>query len=352
LRDPEARTISAILHAIRDPSFIGKEHITSPNFQDIINEPSLMKLFANTQTSYLSAEIEEEISWLKKIPDFKFSSDQIFQENISIDRALDYAKTLDFVGFVENFENDSGILFDRLQLHRPSFPKLLNVANNKNLSEGLGRKELAIIKKANELDNELYVKVLEIKKNNPNKSHHFFEKEKFSSNIKAFQSELTNRKKQVSSLLPPFKGSGFHELEMDGEGNLFRWTGPYTISNILIDLYPKKNILHIQYNLYPSYAATKVTFYIDGDYVGESLATDTDSETQEMLFRLPDTCNSFYQLKFVVDRVSKPTEQDLRKLGFLIKSINILTPAELKWRKFYNKYIRFLARTLLALFRL
>lgn len=166
LRDPVARSISAIEHLKRDPNHPQRSKLTDFSFSvtDLLSHPKLAENFANPQTRMLGSELDiasiasalHEGTLSRKAAGAMLS--QATREPVTDNtfyRACERIKRLDFVGVTERFDLCVAALADMLNLHVPSVPHLnANPAKREPLA--YDPQDLAALGEANKYDAALY----------------------------------------------------------------------------------------------------------------------------------------------------------------------------------------------------
>ena len=317
LREPVARTISAIRHAMRDARFRPEKiNLEGKSFKEIIRDPVLMSWFSNTQVSLLAADCSREVI-IQHYVQRKVITDQLpFINDVVFDLKLASArlKLFDFVGIVEQFEQDLLQLADLCEFYPPSTAPLLNKMPQDE-SLWLDDEDMAILTEQNTLDIALYQQALEISASKAPLQRDACLRKYFSlSSTIATDIQI--------DLAPPFSGWGFYEFEQEN-GITYRWSGPHNSSGISIKLAHGHYQIKFKYYLDATQFAQNVEFFI-GDkkpeakvwkemgfyYCAFTLEIVNHEEIIDFTFKTDRTLQSFIS-----------NNNDLRSLGFMLIDI-------------------------------
>lgn len=245
LREPVDRTISAIRHAIADPTFRPSGvAMQGRALREVIRDPEVMARFANNQTGLLSASGGDGAAW---------SFDSIEPD---LDLALANLARFDVVGLAEDFDAGMRLLARRCGLYPVKSTPRLNVAAPLP-DEVLAPAERAIVASYNTLDLALYAAA---------RRRHGVDPAPSRQAVLDGLPDACFPALDGSALLPrhPFCGYGFYGPDDTGPGQAWRWTGPATESGITFRLRAVRRCLfYVEYLLLDGYA-TRVEFRIDG----------------------------------------------------------------------------------------
>lgn len=312
-RDPVERTISAMRHALVDPRFCPKEvDIRQQTLMSLVDSERDLLRFVNIQAAVLSsslgvgaAERNDDIG--KK---FDFTYDQLVP---SLDVALENLYELDFVGLSEFMPESLSILSSRYGF----FPTVLGPFRNESRGPdayGLEKYFIDKIRDANYLDCELFEHVKRI----------FHGRVESVNRIEVEKSVINSRNRiaGVFSLEAPFDGWGFHEVESNGRGGHFRWSGPHLRSGVGVVLRSSKRYRGwIAYWMDPSNCATSLEVFINGAKC-DAAPTQKNGGSRIEFCVDPQQGEADYlvEIEFRVDKVSSASF-DARRLGFVLSGL-------------------------------
>jgi hypothetical protein len=224
LRDPIARTLSAIRHLQRDPQFHPlHDRIRGMTLSAILRDESLASHFRDAQTGYLSAHRSpEEVSrYLKlKSEGGQFAEPWDIEGPADLERAKRQLDTIEFVGICEDLDDLFPSLCDEMLFHYPRFPPRVNVAPWHDPIE-LTEEDLSVLHELNKLDVDLYNYARAIRRRSDGQAFEFgpLIRKHCAEGIYRVQSQSFAI--DICDRLP---GSGWYEPEQSR--NCMRWTGP------------------------------------------------------------------------------------------------------------------------------
>ena len=320
LREPIARTISAIQHAMRDTNFwSAKPDIEGKTFKEIIRDPEIMKWFANGQVSLLAANcprdlIIEQYQQRKDIADpLPFLNDVCFDQKL----AIKHLKKIDFVGIMEQFDQSLLHLADLFGFYPPKATPFLN-KNCQNELCSLDDEDMTILAEHNTLDIKLYQHALEISAQQVPLQRDICLRKYFSSQLPIVKNILVD-------LVSPFSGWGFYEAEKEN-GLTYRWSGPYDSSGITIKLAHGRFKLKFKYYLDAKQFAQSVQIYIGNHKPEAKVWKEMGYHYYEIVLDIHESNGEIIDFILKVDRTISPSiwgDQDIRKLGFMFLGIDI-----------------------------
>jgi len=320
LREPIARTVSAIHHAMRDPSFRPAQlDLEGKTLKEIIRNPDVMKWFANTQVSLLAADcpqklIVEDYVQRKTMTDpLHFMNDATFDLELACVRL----KHLDFVGIVEQFDQGLLRLADLCSFYPPSAAPLLNNMP-RDVSLRLDDEDMAILAEQNALDIALYQQALEISASQT-------PLQRDASLRKYFSLRSPIASNAQIDLAPPFSGWGFYKYQQSNDIT-YRWSGPFNNSGFSIKLAQGCCKLKFKYYLDAKQFAQSVEIFI-GDHKPEAKVwKEMGYHYCEFSLDIADSNGEMIEFIFKTDRTVSPStwgDQDLRSLGFMLVGFDI-----------------------------
>lgn len=317
LREPVARTISAINHALLDPAFRPPSlEVEGRTLRDIVHDPTSMRLFGNSQTGLLSADgtLKNSLaSYHTATGDERLPLLDDITPNLTI--ALEMIKEFDFVGLTECFADGLLQLADKCGLYPVVLPPALNIG--RRFDNALTTEDIEIVKSCNDLDLHLYEVAKAINKTyagrplsrDPVLRNYFKEKPAAIPNGAAFD------------LRPPFAGWGFYECEVVADGKPFRWSGPHRTSGITLKVEPGHDYqFTIRYWLKGGPHANNVTFTLNEHIITGAPTTTYGLSSVQCATRVDASTGGFVDIRARTDQVGSAGE-DLRLIGFLLSEV-------------------------------
>lgn len=219
LREPLRRTVSALRHLQRDPSF-HQDHVLARDLTiaEILRHPGLMKNQENVQARFLCAsQTPEEVSaYLTQADDHADAGDN--EEPPDLELAQERLTGIDFVGLTENIDAVVSSMADAMSYHPPRYFLLINNdPEHTDPLHQLSAEDMEILRAHNSIDLQLY---------------------QFAANLlerRAFESRMSRLISSGLYQVPPgsftiplsgvVPGSGWYEPECEGDV-CWRWTGP------------------------------------------------------------------------------------------------------------------------------
>ena len=313
-RDPVERTISAMRHALVDPKFCPKRvDVLGRSLVDLIECEGDLLQFVNAQTALLSYSLEGGRSELGLMGNFgspNFSYDQLKPD---LDIAIENLYELDFVGVSELMPES----LLRLSSRYGFFPPLLAPFRNESRGPevfGLEKYFIDKIRGANYLDCELFEHVKRI----------FHGKSEAVERVEVEKSAINSRNRTSGefSLEAPFDGWGFHEVESNGRGRHFRWSGPHLRAGVGVVLHSsKRHRGWIAYWLDPNNCATLLEIFINGVKCdAEPIQKDGRPRIEFYVDPPKDEVDYLIEIEFRIDKVSSASF-DARRLGFVLSGL-------------------------------
>ena len=222
LRDPLRRTISALRHLQRDPSF-HQDHILARDMTmaEMIRHPVLMRNQNNVQARFLCASgAPEDISnylqeTLTSNPDADAGD---LEDPPEFGLAAERLESIDFVGVTENIGAVVAVMAREMNYHPPLyFPFINDDPSRGDPLRQLTADDLDILRDYNSIDLKLY-----------EYAHRMIERREFAHSMRQLTRNGIYRVPPGSFEIPLsgiIPGSGWYEAEQDPE-KCWRWTGP------------------------------------------------------------------------------------------------------------------------------
>jgi hypothetical protein len=218
VREPLARTLSALLHLQRDPAFHA-DHAVAKNcsIKQILRMPLLMRRQQDVQASSFCASVPAA-SVLAKLRDGRPNFDAAeLEEEPTLRLALARAGQVEFLGSTVNLWLLLRQMSESLSLHPAAGLPLINNAPGQLTPDGLDAEDVEILRSYNQLDIPLYDRCLEI-----------IEQREFQRLMLSMVDRGVYNRIAGSfeiDLSEPVPGSGWYSPETES-GRTWRWTGP------------------------------------------------------------------------------------------------------------------------------
>jgi len=366
LRDPIDRTISDYQQSILTPD-MGAEtsYFKESVLLDLVTSKDKKWRFTNNQTKHIVIDLDP--SHLKNSTDkneidkfSRFLVPEFISPTIPDNKLLELAKKrlskFAFVGITERFEESLFLLCYTFGWKPVRYIPKLNVSLNKKTKDNISLTTLEAIKDCTKLDSQLYQFALELFESrfsqmiNNLKIHHYHPSMSelgffdliYAMLERNYENEYWKSKPAVSSINYDFgqalNGSGWYSREYDPDDNIFRWTGPSTVSTIDLPKIEGKNLgIHIGISNYMSEdivngleininnipisikktqkKISEKQILFEGKIPNEAL--ETSRNLTQLSFKIPETIN--YQ-SINVD------SDDKRYLGIALNKIIINSP--------------------------
>jgi hypothetical protein len=219
VREPLARTLSALSHLRRDPAFHADHAVAKDlSLKQVLRTPYLMRRQQNVQAASLCASVPPEtvLAQLRQNrPNFDAAE---LEEAPSLPLALERAGKIEFLGSTANLWLLLHQTSESLGLHPAAGLPLINNAPGQALMlDTLNAEDLELLRSYNQIDIPLYERCLEV-----------IEQREFQ---RLMLSMITRGiyKRMAGSfeidLSEPVPGSGWYSPETQS-GRTWRWTGP------------------------------------------------------------------------------------------------------------------------------
>jgi hypothetical protein len=219
VREPLARTLSALAHLQRDPAF-HVDHAIAKNcsIKQILRTPLLMRRQQDVQASSFCASAPAA-SVLAKLQDGGPNFDAAeLEDEPTLHLALARAGQVEFLGSTANLWLLLRQMSERLMLHPAAGLPLINHAPSQALTpDALDAEDVEILRSYNQLDIPLYDRCLEL-----------IEQREFQRLMLSMVDRGIYKRMTGSfdiDLSKPMPGSGWYLPETES-GRTWRWTGP------------------------------------------------------------------------------------------------------------------------------
>jgi hypothetical protein len=227
VREPLARTLSALSHLQRDPAFHA-DHAVAKNYsiKQILRMPLLMQRQQDVQASSFCASVPAA-SVLAKLRDGRPNFDAAeLEEKPTLRLALARAGQVEFLGSTVNLWLLLRQMSESLALHPAAGLPLINNAPG---PDALDAEDVEILRSYNQLDIPLYDRCLEL-----------IEQREFQRLMLSMVDRGVYKRMAGSfeiDLSEPVPGSGWYSPETES-GRTWRWTGPDPRFTLEVPLQP------------------------------------------------------------------------------------------------------------------
>jgi hypothetical protein len=222
LRDPVRRTVSALRHLQRDPSFhVDHRMAKDLTISQMLRHPHLMQNQHNVQARFLCASMRpaDVSSYLQQETPRNPNADAADREEPpELELAKDRLSSIEFVGFTEDIGAVVPVMARHMNYHPPLyFPFINEDPIRTDTLQGLSDEDLAILGEYNDIDLALY-----------DYARRLIERRAFQISMRELTRsgtyEIPNGSFEIaiSDIIP---GSGWYEHEQQGDVS-WRWTGP------------------------------------------------------------------------------------------------------------------------------
>lgn len=232
LRDPIRRTMSALRHLQRDPSFhLDHRMAKDLTISEMLRHPHLMQNQHNVQARFLCASMRaaDVSSYLEQeVPRNPAADAADREEAPELELAKDRLASIDFVGLTEDIGSVVSVMAREMNYHPPTYFPLINEDPTRgNSLQDLNDEDLGVLVEFNDIDLPLY-----------DFARHLIERRAFEVSMRAltrsgiYQVPRGSFEIAMSGIIP---GSGWYEHEQDGDVS-WRWTGPSRYFTIEVPL--------------------------------------------------------------------------------------------------------------------
>lgn len=222
LRDPLRRTVSALRHLQRDPSFhLDHELAKGLSMSEMIRHPVLMQNQRNVQARFLCASMPPDhvSAYLEReLPENPNADAGDLEDPPELGLATGRLDSIDFVGLTEDIGAVVSAMAQEMNYHPPLyFPVLNEDPARSDPLHGLSEDDLAILRDYNDIDLEIY-----------DYARRLIERRAFERAMRQLIDSGVYEVPPGSFEIPTagiMPGSGWYEPEHKG-GVSWRWTGP------------------------------------------------------------------------------------------------------------------------------
>jgi len=161
LRDPLRRTVSALRHLQRDPSFHHDHEVAkSLSLSEMLRHPDLMRNQHNVQARFLCASLPaaEVSAYLRGELAHNPAADAgDIEEPPDLSLAQDRLASIDFVGLAEDIDGLVSVMTPEMDYHPALYFPLVNEDPFRdNPLDGLNAEDIAILREYNDIDLSVY----------------------------------------------------------------------------------------------------------------------------------------------------------------------------------------------------
>jgi hypothetical protein len=220
LRDPVARTISALKHLRRDPDFHPDHALADGmSLRALIRNPAIMSRQNNIQAAYLCASSPPAtvLAYLGRTgPQATLADPAALEAPPSLALAQERLRAIEFVGHVDGLETLLSDLADAMNFHPAAYIPYVN-QDPSAAAAGLDDEDLAMIRHYNAIDIALYAYSLDLLRQRQFEKHMARLVASGCYQVPAGPFEI-----DLGGIIP---GSGWYNADRD-DGTVWRWTGP------------------------------------------------------------------------------------------------------------------------------
>jgi hypothetical protein len=161
LREPLRRTVSALLHLQRDPSFHLDHHLAKGlTLSEMLRHPGLMRNQRDVQARYLCASIAPNsvIAYLKReLLQNPNAEPGDLEEPPDLDLGIQRLESINFVGVTEDIAAIVATMAEEMSYHPPLyFPFINDNPSHTDPLHGLTAEDLGILQEYNDVDEQIY----------------------------------------------------------------------------------------------------------------------------------------------------------------------------------------------------
>jgi hypothetical protein len=320
LRDPLRRTVSALRHLQRDPSFHHDHQLAKDlTLSEVLRHPALMQKQNNVQARFLCASqpATEVSAYLQRELPHNPDADAGNQEAPpELELAQHRLAAIDFVGLTENLPAIVGVMARQMSYHPPLyFPFINENPERGDPLAGLTGEDLAILRAANDVDLPLY-----------DFAKRLIERRRFERSMQdltrggVYSVPAGSFEIAMEGIVP---GSGWYGPERDGEV-AWRWTGPGRYFTVEVPLRSDA-----QYRVSMSFGSARPLgpgdFAVEVNDMPVACAMQPEGGGYRCEFAIPDGVlaegGGFCRILFDTRETVKPSPQDLRALGVSVRRL-------------------------------
>jgi hypothetical protein len=320
LREPLRRTVSALRHLQRDPSFhLDHERAKGLTLSAMLRHSQLMQNQHNVQARFLCASrpAAEVSAYLRGELEQNPAADAGDREAPpTLELAKERLASIDFVGLTEDIDAIVAVMAREMDYHPALYFPLINAdPSRENPLDGLSEADLAIVREHNAVDLELYAF-----------ARRLIEQRKFQSGMRELVKRGAYRVPAGSFEIPLggiMPGSGWYAPEQDGDV-AWRWTGPGRYFTIEVPLRADLSYrLRVRFGCARALDEAGFTAEVNDETVDSVLLRDGKSYRYEC--RVPQALlarsDGFCRVRFDTREAVQASADDLRSLGVAVRRI-------------------------------
>ena len=222
LREPLARTVSALRHLKRDPNFHPTWAIARDlSVAEMIRHPDIMAFQRDIQARFLCASNSPEAvaaRFQQAEPGEEVDAGDL-EPPPELQLAADRLETIEFVGLTENLDAVVSAMAREMNYHPPAYFPLINENPDRaDPLRGLTGEDLELVREYNAIDLQLYEcarKLIDWRE--------FVRSMQRMVRRGVYQVPPESFEIPLSDIIP---GSGWYTAERGADGGAWRWTGP------------------------------------------------------------------------------------------------------------------------------
>jgi hypothetical protein len=320
LRDPIRRTVSALRHLQRDPSFhLDHKLAKDLTISQMLRHPHLMQNQHNVQARFLCASrraadvtayLEQE---LPHNPEADAGDNELIPTS---ELATNRLSSIDFVGLTEDIGAVVSVMAREMGYHPPLyFPFINEDPNRSDPLQGLSDEDLAILRGYNDIDLPLY-----------DFARRLIERRAFEVSMREltrsgiYQVPTGSFEIAMPGIMP---GSGWYQHEQQGDVS-WRWTGPSRYFAIEVPM--RKDA---SYRLIMTFGGSQppgpgdITAEVNDIPVAFEPPQEGDGYTRELTIprALLAQSSGFCRIRFDTRETTMLTPPDIRALGISVRRI-------------------------------
>jgi hypothetical protein len=334
LRDPIARTVSAIQHMQRDPSFHHMhDAVKGKSISEILQDENLRVWFANTQASYLCSRhpAAAVLQYLRggqsrwNIPGLPPNPADL-EDPPELEFAKEQLGKVDFVGVVDQIDELIRVISTEMNFHPAVVFPHVNESPSRDDGRpgGLTEAEMALLRACNDLDLPLY----EYARSLAQQRAALVAPRTVAQSVRelcdagVYRAMANSFELDLRALIP-----GWYSPETDKD-SVWRWTGPFPTFTLELPIVPDADYVC---SLTVWSAVSEVTtenFLVNVNGYHQEVTVEPDRGlyrvvipiSRSVLFENDGVC----ELRFELPGVFRPSDagsSDIRKLGIMVKSV-------------------------------
>lgn len=320
LREPLRRTVSALRHLQRDPSFHHDHEVAkSLSLSEMLRHPDLMRNQQNVQARFLCASLPAaKISaYLRKeLAQDPAADAGDIEEPPELPLAQDRLTSIDFVGLAENINAVVSEMAREMHYHPALYFPLVNEDPFRdNPLDGLNAEDVAILREYNDVDLPMYEFAMQL-----------IERRGFERSMRELVQKGIYRVPEGSFEIPLdgiMPGSGWYAPDSDGDV-YWRWTGPGRYFTIEMPLRQDVSyrLTMVFGGLRPPAPEDLAAEINDVPIAFEPLQEGHRYRRELMIPRaLLAQSSGFCRIRFDTSETTRPAPPEIRSLGVAVRRI-------------------------------